>query len=221
MSSLWAWNISALFYARTYGPLAHALDDDVLRHLGPDGVRGKVVLDAGCGPGVVARKLAAAGAAKVICADVAAGMLEQLGEHPALLPVQTALVSGTLRTLAAEHAPEGVDLVLFKRSLYHPSPEAEAILRDALSILRPGGRVVVVHPERSLVPYAFGRPARLRRHTPYHLFNRTISRLGVALGGEQYTLYTQGELLALAHKVASRVQPIPSAQHAFNLVALG
>lgn len=221
MSSLWAWNVSALFYARTYGPLAHSLDDDVLRHLGPDGVRDKVILDAGCGPGVVARKLAAAGARKVICADVAAGMLEQVGAHPALIIAQRVLEPGALAALAAEHAPEGLDLVLFKRSLYHPSAQAEALLREALSLLRPGGKVVVVHPERALIPYAFGRPARLRRHTAYHLFNRTVSRLGVALGGEQYTLYTRDELLALAQRVASRVEHIPSEQDAFNLVALG
>jgi hypothetical protein len=119
-----------------------------------------------------------------------------------------------------QHAPEGVDLVLFKRSLYHPESEAETILRDALAVLRPGGRVVVVHPERSLLPYAFGRPPRLRRHTPYHLFNRAVSRLGVALGGEHYTLYTRDELFALARRVAARVEPIRSDQDAFNLVAL-
>ena len=63
---------------------------------------------------------------------------------------------------------------------------------------------------------------RLHRHTPYHLFNRTISRIGRRVGAEDYTLHTRDELLELARRAAggANVTQIPSQQEAFNLVAL-
>ncbi|MFN7145111.1 MAG: class I SAM-dependent methyltransferase, partial [Myxococcota bacterium] len=64
----WAWEISARFYRRTYGPLAHGLDDQLFAVLGD--VTGKVVADVGCGPGVVVRKFLERGAAKVYAIDV-------------------------------------------------------------------------------------------------------------------------------------------------------
>lgn len=220
MSSLWAWNVSALVYARTYGDLAHKLDEDVVSFLGD--LTGKIVLDAGCGPGVVSQKLANAGAEKVLCVDVTQGMLDQIPDDPRLVKVLARLDPGSLKPIVAEHAPGGVDVILFKRSLYHRPDQAEELLREAHSLLRPGGHVVVVHPERKLFPYAFGRPMRLHRHTPYHLFNRTISRIGRRVGAEDYTLHTRDELLELARRAAggSNVTQIPSQQEAFNLVAL-
>lgn len=220
MSSLWAWNVSALVYARTYGDLAHKLDEDVVAFLGD--LKGKIVLDAGCGPGVVSAKLAAAGAEKVLCVDVTQGMLDQIPDDPKLVKVLARLDPGSLKPIVAEHAPNGVDVILFKRSLYHRPAEAEELLREAHGLLRPGGHVVVVHPERKTFPYAFGRPMRLHKHTPYHLFNRTISRIGRRVGAEDYTLHTRDELLELARRAAggAPVSTIPSKQEAFNLVAI-
>ncbi len=222
MSELWAWNVSAWVYARTYGPLAHRLDEDVFSWLGREGLAGKVVMDCGCGPGVVARKLVELGAAKVICVDVSPKMLEQVGDDPRLIKVQARLEPGELKPIADQYAPEGVDVVLFKRSLYHPTDVAVEVLREAHGLLKPGGQVVVVHPERKILPYAFGRPLRVHRHTPYHLFNRTISKIGVRLGGEQYTVHTRDELLSLARRAAGEnsVSEIPTSQGSFNLIAL-
>ena len=219
-SSLWGWKISARVYRWTYGPLAHALDDALFGFLGED-LRGMVVADVGCGPGVVARKLLAGGAERVFAIDVEADMLRQIGDQPGLVPVRGRAEDDVLPRIRAEHGIDGFDLVLFKRSLYQPTDTARAVLRSAWENLRPGGRLCVVHPEASLRRYAFGEPLRIRRHTPYHLFNRTASRIGTLIGAEHYTLYSRDGLRTLLGEVAGpeRVVDIPSAQRSFVLVA--
>lgn len=223
----WGWDISALFYAHTYGPLAHELDNAVFRYLGQDEgtekcLEGAVVADCGCGPGVVVKKLAAQGASRVFAIDVSQKMLEQV---IATAEVETVLASVTpelLVDLALGVRPTGFDLILFKRSLYQPRPEALRILETAFSLLRPGGKIVIVHPEGDWKRYAFGTPARVRRHTPYHLFNRAVSLGAVLVGAEDYAVYTRAELLALAEEAvgADSVELIPTNQNAFNLVAI-
>lgn len=218
---LWAWDVSALFYARTYGPLAHRLDDEILGAT-RDVIRDGVVVDCGCGPGVVTAKLAAAGPRLVVAVDVSQKMLDQVAARGNVVAVRSVVEAGTLSKLRAEHAPEGFSLILFKRSLYHPRPEALALLQDGYANLKPGGSIAIVHPEGSVTRYAFGEPARLRSYTPYHLFNRTISRLGVAIGGEHYTTPTREELLALAREVdaGAEVSRMPLDQACFNLVLI-
>jgi SAM-dependent methyltransferase len=220
-ATLWAWDISALFYAKTYGPLAHQLDEELFQFLGAS-LRGAVVADVGCGPGVVAQKLAARGAERVFALDVSQKMLDQIPASPRITPALGRVEDGVLKALKEKAAPAGFDLVLFKRSLYQDRPEALRVLKEAYAQLAPGGRICVIHPEGGLREYAFGEPARLRGHTPYHLFNRAISLLGVWLGGEKYALYTRAELLALLGEVAGeeRVALIPSGQRAFNLAAV-
>lgn len=223
---LWAWDISARFYRRTYGPIAHGLDAQLFAWLGD--LDGKIVADVGCGPGVVARKFVAGGAARVYAIDVSAAMLAQVGDDPRIVPVEGRVEDGVLERLAASSVspsgpPNGFDVVLFKRSLYLPRPAALATLRTAIRCLRPGGRVCIVHPERRLVTYAFGSPPRLRSHTPYHLFNRGISTLGVLAGGEDYAVYTRADLLALAEEAAqgAPVEALDGGLSAsFNLVAI-
>ena len=222
-TSLKGWDISAITYSLTYGPLAHRLDDDVLAYL--DGhLRDAVVADLGCGPGVVTRKFLDAGAARVIAVDVSRKMLEQVADHPRVVPMQATMEGRPLDTLVEQgRAPDaGVDVILFKRSLYMDRAAALEVLRDSYAHLNPGGCIVIVHPEKSLRLYAFGRPPRLRSCTAYHLFNRTISRLAVLFGMESYTLHTRQELLSLAAEVAGEVQvrEIPSDQRSFNLVAI-
>lgn len=219
-SGLWGWKISALVYRWTYGPLAHELDTALLGFLGDD-LRGMVVADVGCGPGIVARKLLAAGARQVFAIDVEADMLSQVGEQPGLITVQGRAEDDVLGRVRATHGIAGFDLILFKRSLYQPTDTAREVLRQAWQHLSPNGRLCVVHPEASLRRYAFGEPLRVRRHTPYHLFNRTASRIGTLIGAEHYTLYSREELRDLIGGVAGpeRVVDIPSDQRSFVLVA--
>ncbi len=214
----WAWEISARFYRRTYGPVAHGLDDQLFERLGD--VRGAVVADVGCGPGVVSRKFVDRGAARVYAIDVSPAMLAQVGDDPRIVPVQARLEDDPLPGLAADAG--GFDVVLFKRSLYQPRPGARATLWAARRALRPDGALCVIHPEASLLRYAFGDPPRLRSHTPYHLFNRGISTLGVLAGGEDYEVYTRDALVALVSEVAdgARVEVHDGLSAAFNMVIL-
>lgn len=218
---VWAWDISARFYRRTYGPLAHGLDDQLFAWLGD--LTGAVVADVGCGPGVVARKFLGRGAGRVYAIDVSPLMLAQVGDDPRIVPVQGRVEDHVLERIRDEGEPEGFDVVLFKRSLYLPRPQAVEALRAALACLRPGGRVCVIHPEARLLTYAFGSPPRPRAHTPYHLFNRAISTLGVLVGGEDYSVYTRDELRALAEEAADTA-PVEvldgGLSAAFNLVGI-
>jgi SAM-dependent methyltransferase len=212
----WAWEISARVYRRTYGPLAHALDDRLFAALGE--LRGAVVADAGCGPGIVTRKLLARGAARVWAIDVSQRMLAQVPAEPRVVRARARIEE--LPRLAAE--ADGFDFILFKRSLYLPRDIARATLRAARAGLRPGGAVAVLHPEAALLPYTFGSPPRPRAHSAYHLFNRAISRFGALAGGENYTVYTRAGLLDLAQEAAdgAEVEVHDAGSRAFNLVLL-
>jgi hypothetical protein len=127
-----------------------------------------------------------------------------------------------LDRLEREHAKSGFDLVLFKRSLYMERSAAIAVLTNAYGHLRPGGCIAIIHPEKTLGRYLFGATPRVGGYTAYHAFNRTLSLVTRFLGVHSYALYTSDDLLHVAAAVAGRqlVDPIPSGQRAFNLVAI-
>lgn len=225
----WRWHVSAQFYRRTYIRIAHQLDQELFAYLGAR-VHGAIVADCGCGPGVVAEKFVQQGAARVLAIDVNPGMLRQAQTRlaPAIEAGRAMIVPrlvdaalfAALRTNAATR--DGLDVILFKRSLYDLPQTSQATLRTALDCLRPGGVLVVIHADSSLRRYAFGPRLRPTRYTAYHLFNRLVSRLGEWLGVGRYTLYTQAELLALLHAAAGdrTVELIPSRQRAYILAAI-
>src|SRR5512145_2616705 len=95
----WGWDVSALLYEKTYGPLSHQLDEDVFSFLG-DRLRGAVVVDSGSGPGVVTRKFAERGAAKVFAIDGSAAMLRRVPRHPAIELVHGRVEPSLLLNLA-------------------------------------------------------------------------------------------------------------------------
>lgn len=220
-TGLSGWNLTARIYAWTSGPLSHPLDSDLMAYLG-DSIKGAVVADCGCGPGLATRRMVSEGAEKVCAIDVSREMLEHIGQDPRIVTLQSTMESRPLDRLRENEIEDGFDLVLFKRSLYMHRAEALEVLKNAYGYLRPGGRIVVVHPEKKLGPYFFGSPRRLRSHTIPHIINRTSNRLGVLLGVEKYELYTREELLTLAGEVAGpqQVEVIPSGQQAFNMVAI-
>jgi SAM-dependent methyltransferase len=225
----WSWYLSAPFYARTYDDLAHRLDKDLFAYLGRR-TQGAVVADCGCGPGVVTKKFLQHGAARVFAIDVNRAMLSQVR-------VRLASAVAAERVLIVQRAADarlfsylrdrfldgsGFDITLFKRSLYAKREQTLPILQAAVANLNRGGVLAVIHGERSLRRYAFGPGLRPTRYTAYHLFNRSISKLGEKLGIGDYSLYTRGELLDLLRTAAPgrKVELIPSQQRAYNLVAV-
>jgi SAM-dependent methyltransferase len=226
---LWAWHLSALVYEWSYIRVAHQIDTDVFTYL-RDRVMGATVLDCGCGPGVVVEKFLEAGAARVVAIDTNAGMIEQakarltkaLATGQALLRQASHEGDTLLQLHQQELAGRGCDIVLFKRSLYMPRPRALRTLQQAASILSTNGVVIVVHPERSLIRYAFAPPFGLTPYTVFHLGNRAASRMAEWFGVEEYTLYSRQELLALLRQAVpeAKVELIPSRQRPYNLAAL-
>jgi len=95
-------------------------------------------------------------------------------------------------------------------------------LQQTATALCAKGMIVMVHPERSLLRYAFAPPLGLTSYTPLHLVNRAISRMLEWGGLEEYTLYTCAELLALLREAVpgAQVKRLPSQQRSYNLVAL-
>jgi len=220
-AGLSGWNVTARIYAWTSGPLSYPLDTDLLAYIG-DRIKGAVVADCGCGPGLATRRMVSEGAERVYAIDVSREMLDQIGESPRIVTVQSTMEERPLDKLREDGVEEGFDLILFKRSLYMNRTEALEVLKNAYSHLHPAGCIAVIHPEKRLGPYFFGSPPRLRRYTVPHMINRTSNRFGVLAGVEKYELYTRDELLALAAEVADsrHVESIPSGQRAFNMVAI-
>ncbi len=221
----WRWYLSAVFYRFTYNEISHQLDEDLFTFLG-DRIKGAVLADCGCGPGVVAEKFLKRGISKVFVIDVNSQMVEQtkrrLAFYTAADRVET--ICSEFDESLFEHlkisSRQSLNIVLFKRSLYCRPPEAAKILSAASSVLAPDGMLIVVHPDRSLQRYAFGADWQWQSYTAYHLFNRTISWFADWAGIGQYTTYDETELIALlcAALPGFRVYAIPTAQQAFNLI---
>jgi len=115
----------------------------------------------------------------------------------------------------------GFDIIVFKRSLYSRKAKAWLTIREAADVLRDGGVLILIHPERSFMRYVFGHPPRLRNSTPFHVFNRTVSVTAAYLGIGEYQLYAGRQLLDLFAEAGLEMrQPgvIQSRQNAYNLV---
>lgn len=126
--------------SRLYGRLA-----DVLLDRAPVPVRGAAVLDVGAGTGVVARAALRRGAARVVAADLAFGMLRRCG------PRVEVLCADAARLPLADH---GVDLVTAGCCLNHV-PDPPAVLgelrRVAPALVATTFAATEPHPAKAVV----------------------------------------------------------------------
>jgi arsenite methyltransferase len=102
---------------------------------------GELVLDLGCGSGadaiLAARAVAPGG--RVIGIDMTDAMLARAGANAGAAGCENAeFVKGTIESLPL---PDGSADVVISNGVINLSPERENVLREALRVLRPGGRL--------------------------------------------------------------------------------
>jgi len=117
-------------YDRPRGGGYHALVDELEVAAVAPWLPGAAVLEIGCGTGLVARRLEAAGAARVVGVDLSLGMLRK-AEGRRVIRVQGSASSLPFRDAA-------FDLVCSFKVLPHV-PDLDAALSEARRVVRPGG----------------------------------------------------------------------------------
>jgi 2-polyprenyl-6-hydroxyphenyl methylase / 3-demethylubiquinone-9 3-methyltransferase len=110
------------------------------RRLGPGGLRGKQVLDVGCGGGILAESMARQGAQAVVGVDLAQKPLKVAQLHA----LESAVANIDYREIAvealAEVQPASFDVVTCMEMLEHV-PEPASVVRACAALVKPGGQV--------------------------------------------------------------------------------
>jgi ubiquinone/menaquinone biosynthesis C-methylase UbiE len=134
---------------------------------------GERVLDAGCGPGLVASHLAPH-AREVVGIDATKAMVEKARELAAEGgSTNLAFVEGTMERLPFED--DAFDGVVTRYTIHHVR-DAEAVMAELVRVARPGGRVVVCDAApRAECRDAYDTWERLR--DPSHTSARTLEEL--------------------------------------------
>jgi SAM-dependent methyltransferase len=113
-------------------------------------VRGRRLLDAGCGAGALARELVARGAAEVVGVDVSERMVAVARERAASESAAVSFVVGDLAggTALVPFADGAFDVAASSLALHYVR-DWEPVLRALARVVVPGGRVVLSthHPE--------------------------------------------------------------------------
>jgi SAM-dependent methyltransferase len=114
-------------------------------------VRGRRVLEVGCGSAPCSRWLAAQGA-RVVGLDLSAGMLRHAGRAAQETGLAVPLVQADARRLP--FADAGFDLACSAFGAVPFVADSAAVMREVARVLRPGGRWVfsVTHPVRWIFP---------------------------------------------------------------------
>lgn len=108
-------------------------------------VRGKNVLDVGCGLGFFSQRLTERGA-KVLACDIGPGLVEKTRQRVGC----EAQVADALR-LVEELGSDRFDLVVSSECIEHVPVPAEAV-RQMIGVLKPGGYLAITTPNRLWQP---------------------------------------------------------------------
>ena len=125
----------------TESPVFLRLRDALLERARP--AAGEVALDLGCGAGLIALA-AAERCATVHALDASNGMLERLSQRAQAAGLDNVeLILGDMRRIPLPD--RSVDVVMSCYALHHLTDDGkELAIAEALRVLRPGGRLVVV-----------------------------------------------------------------------------
>lgn len=128
--------------------------DWIERLLGPTGVRGKRVLDVGCGGGILAEAMARRGATQVLGIDLADKPLKvaQLHAHEAGID-NIDYREVAVEALAVEQ-PAAFDVVTCMEMLEHV-PDPASVVRACASLVKPGGQVFFSTINRNAKAFLF------------------------------------------------------------------
>lgn len=146
---------------------------EMARHLPPSSSTLRV-LDVGCGPGNSALTLASLRAdVQVLGLDGSVVMINRarrrIAQHPAGKQVSVARAD-------IQHLPiadNSIDAII-AHSVYYMLDDQADFLAEALRVLRPGGRLIMLDPAQ--VPYPFGMLRKNLRAAPSVLLWQTVSR---------------------------------------------
>jgi len=123
-------------------------------------VRNAVILDVGCGTGHFARPLA--GENRVVGIDISRGML-LFARNKGIVPVQS----------AAERLPfaEGRFDILLANSVIQLIPDGKVFIREALRVVRPGGRVLITTINAESIALALFRRFERKKYKHFRLYS--------------------------------------------------
>ena len=114
--------------------------DWIERLLGASGVRGKQVLDVGCGGGILAEAMARRGAAAVLGIDLAVKPLKVAQLHALEAAVQNIDYREIAVEALAAAQPASFDVVTCMEMLEHV-PDPASVVRACAALVKPGGQV--------------------------------------------------------------------------------
>lgn len=133
---------------REDGAMPAGLDARLRQYFGDDffeQIRGKTVIDFGCGPGHEAVEMARQGAARVIGIDIQQRMLDAGEAHAREQGVAE-------RCSFVTHTDEKADFVISKDAFEH-FDDPEGVLELMAGLLKPGGRVLAAFGPTWFHPY--------------------------------------------------------------------
>ncbi len=177
-------------YDELYGEEQARKHSAVLAAVG--GARAGVVLDLGCGTGLLTERLPSAGAGYVVAADISAGMAARA---KARLPPAADLVICDCELLPLRG--EAFDLVLAVTVLQNAYDMRRA-LSEAARVAREGGLVVATVPSRGGLPEALVACARTEG---------SLALLRVAAAGSD-TMLVAAKLAAPRRRAARARRPL-------------